>query len=634
MKQQTEVKTDAKTVANDVAMAVLPLAKELVDPRQVDDLLAGLRRLNRGIFRLVVMGEIKKGKSSFINALLGEPELLPTSSDIATSTVFKLIYGPKRKNKVFFLPDPESGDVFPAREVSRDELVQYGTEDGNPGNEKRVDFIGIEIPNPLLETGLVIVDTPGVGGLFKAHRDITWRFAPNADGIIFVLDSVESVISADEIEFLKDLTAKYTKRLFFVQTKIDNASEDLWKSWEVRNKSVLQAQVGLDPSKLFYFPLSAKLKNTADKISNVTILERSGYLPLVHFLNGKLIPSKEAEIAGGVARKLLVVAEKIAGETRGELDLCNNKTVAELKELEADRRAIIDEFTSWEKEVLNQKLNQATAMLARARRDAFDRIEDLLNPSGRLLLEFLERHSTKTGKEIQQQVEIIQQNFMELCGAGVGHIFDDFVIKYSEACADVTDSLRVASSPYEIAKTDGTQVDVDYRKVKSLTMSASSGFETVRNVAFGGLAGVALTTAALNVASIAFPPLAALNFVVWAGGLYGAGEVKRVGDERRKDEAMNKLRGLLSEQLSQIRKSVLRHFEDKAEECTTSLNAIFKSAAEQTKADLERRLDEVKAAGVRTKEEAKTVAEELESKLKVVESALVKLKTCTTPQRG
>ena len=47
---------------------------------------------------------------------------------------------------------------------------------------------------------------------------------------------------------------------------------------------------------------------------------------------------------------------------------------------------------------------------------------------------------------------------------------------------------------------------------------------------------------------------------------------------------------------------------------------IFKSAAEQTKADLDRRLDEAKAAGTRTKEEAKTIADELESKLKVIES--------------
>ena len=39
------------------------------------------------------------------------------------------------------------------------------------------------------------MDTPGVGGLFKAHRDITFRYAPNADAVFFVVDSVESLLS-------------------------------------------------------------------------------------------------------------------------------------------------------------------------------------------------------------------------------------------------------------------------------------------------------------------------------------------------------------------------------------------------------------------------------------------------------
>ena len=39
----------------------------------------------------------------------------------------------------------------------------------------------MELPAPLLKDGLVLVDTPGVGGLYKAHRDVTWVYAPNAD---------------------------------------------------------------------------------------------------------------------------------------------------------------------------------------------------------------------------------------------------------------------------------------------------------------------------------------------------------------------------------------------------------------------------------------------------------------------
>ena len=77
----------------------------------------------------------------------------------------------------------------------------------------------------------------------------------------------------------------------------------------------------------------------------------------------------------------------------------------------------------------------------------------------------------------------------------------------------------------KLRKGDGPQVDVDYRKVTSLKMSASSGFETTRNVVLSGFAGMAIANVALGVASMAFPPLAAFNLVVvGCSAIYGGAE--------------------------------------------------------------------------------------------------------------
>ena len=180
-------------------------------------------RLDSGVFRIVVMGEVKKGKSSFINALLGWPDLLPVDTDVATSTAYKILYGPTERITVFYLPaDEDPQAVSDPVEIPRERLSEFGTEAGNPGNDKRVDFIAIELPNTLLQEGVALVDTPGVGGLFKKHRDITFRFAPNADAVLFVMDSVECVISADEIRFLAELR-KTTEQVIFLQTKTDMA---------------------------------------------------------------------------------------------------------------------------------------------------------------------------------------------------------------------------------------------------------------------------------------------------------------------------------------------------------------------------------------------------------------------------
>ncbi|HBJ38797.1 MAG TPA: hypothetical protein DDZ51_29430 [Planctomycetaceae bacterium] len=576
------------------------------------------------------MGEIKKGKSSFINGMLGEADLLPMSSNIATSTVFKIIYGPERKYKVFFLPDPESGALFPPKEIERKHLVDYGTEGGNPSNEKRVDFIGVELPIPLLETGLVIVDTPGVGGLFKAHRDITWRYAPNADAIIFVLDSVEAVISSDEIDFLKDLTTKYNKRVFFVQTKIDNASEELWRGWASRNKQILASHVGMIGKEVLYFPVSAKLKAYADAENDLEDLVDSGYPPLMNFINGYLVPAKEIELAKDTARKLEAVSTQIHCELSAQLSIAKETTISRLAEIEATRRQAVEDFAAWEREYLDPALSEATERLHQRRRTSLDQLDEILNPSGRMLLEFLEGQAEKSGEDISCHAGVIQQDFMEMCGRAIGKVFDNYTSDFTAICDRIVEKLSVKSVSGEIASAMTQGIDVDYRKVDSLSMSASSGFETARNMMFGGLGGMAIASVALNVVSVAFPPLAAFNLVVWAGGLYGATEMKRLATERRKDEALSKLRGLLSEQLSQIRRSVIRQFEDKADDCSKSLNTIIKSAASQAKRNLDARLEDVKGAGARTKEEAIAIADSLDRKLKQLAKAAGMLQSSST----
>lgn len=119
-----------------------------------------------GIFRLVVIGEIKKGKSSFINAMLGTRDLVPVSSNVATSTIFKIRYGTQKGYVVHFFE--ESGK--PALTIDAYDLNRFGTEDGNPGNREQVDFIEVLYPSPLLQSGIVIIDTPGLGGAFQGSQ--------------------------------------------------------------------------------------------------------------------------------------------------------------------------------------------------------------------------------------------------------------------------------------------------------------------------------------------------------------------------------------------------------------------------------------------------------------------------------
>ena len=59
----------------------------------------------------------------------------------------------------------------------------------------------MRIPNPLLEGGLTLVDTPGVGGLNAGHAAATLAFLPSADALVFVTDA-SAELSGPELEFL------------------------------------------------------------------------------------------------------------------------------------------------------------------------------------------------------------------------------------------------------------------------------------------------------------------------------------------------------------------------------------------------------------------------------------------------
>jgi len=190
------------------------LEEEINGGNRDNEYFSNIEKVALGLFRVVVMGEIKKGKSSFINALCATRDLVPVHDNVATSTIFKIHYGEKSEYKVFFLPESGKEKIT----ISADQLRQYGTEDGNPDNREMVDFIAVQSPSQLLKDGFLLIDTPGVGGLFKKHRDITFKYAPKADAVFFVTDSTESPIGADEVSFLKELR-NITRLIYFVQTK-------------------------------------------------------------------------------------------------------------------------------------------------------------------------------------------------------------------------------------------------------------------------------------------------------------------------------------------------------------------------------------------------------------------------------
>ena len=372
---------DLRAVANIMARVGLLESEALNQPKD-EGYFAGLKTVALGLFKLVVMGEIKKGKSSFINGICGIPDLVPVHSDVATSTVFKIHHGPERKYTVYF---QQRGEVAESKklEIPLEQVKDYGTEDGNPKNIKGVDFIAVEAPSAILSDGLVVLDTPGLGGLFKEHRDITFRYAPKADGIFFVTDSVESPIGAEEVAFLKDLK-RVTNLIFFVQTKASRVLEEARRRQMENNIGKLTEQVGFRREDIRYFVVDSNLKADADKAKSLEDLQDSGFAPLMQFFTGDLKRRKNLNLATvGLSRatmKLGGIKARVAGRREILLADTAEKQKALVEEAQKAEQALQDWVATTRGPLLTEFQQNLSADISGVHAD----LQLDLRPSGRI----------------------------------------------------------------------------------------------------------------------------------------------------------------------------------------------------------------------------------------------------------
>lgn len=167
---------------------------------------------------VLVCGEFKRGKSTFLNALTGR-RLCPTDTDICTSVASVISYGPREKVTRHY------GDFsdIKTEEISLDELEDYTV--GTADEIDNTIFVEIELPLESLKNGLRVIDTPGVGGLDPRHGTLTNFFLPKADVAVFMTD-VNEPMSSTELSFYRDRVLRFSSHSLTVLNKIDMKSAD------------------------------------------------------------------------------------------------------------------------------------------------------------------------------------------------------------------------------------------------------------------------------------------------------------------------------------------------------------------------------------------------------------------------
>ncbi|MGB7379558.1 MAG: dynamin family protein [Rivularia sp. (in: cyanobacteria)] len=195
--------------------------------RDIEDIKVASKNLREGVFRLLVLGDMKRGKSTFLNALIGE-RLLPSDVNPCTAVLTVLRYGAEKTVTVHF------NDGKSPQQLDFDSFKHKYTID--PAEAKRleaekkpafpdVSHAVVEYPLPLLEKGIEIIDSPGLNDT-EARNELSLGYVNNCHAILFVMRASQPC-TLGERRYLENYIKGRGLSVFFLVNAWDQVKEAL-----------------------------------------------------------------------------------------------------------------------------------------------------------------------------------------------------------------------------------------------------------------------------------------------------------------------------------------------------------------------------------------------------------------------
>jgi len=183
--------------------------------------------IRRGIFKILVLGEFKNGKSTLLNAMLGHRTLAARATP-TTAVVTVLQYGDSKDVALF-----ENGSDTP-RVISWENFMKeftLTTQDIETIERqdyidrfRNVDYAQMECMHPFCAQGVRLIDSPGLGEHVSRTR-VSTNYVKQAQAIIFLLNATR-IISQDEREFIERVLGQgRLNHVFYVVNYINRVAE-------------------------------------------------------------------------------------------------------------------------------------------------------------------------------------------------------------------------------------------------------------------------------------------------------------------------------------------------------------------------------------------------------------------------
>ncbi len=318
-------------------------------------------RFQRERLHLAALGQFKRGKSTLLNALMGA-DILPAAVTPLTAIPTVLAAGRQPIIRERFLSGEEKETVLPDVAALARELSLRVTEEANPNNRLGLERIEAQLPASILDHGILLIDTPGIGSTFRHNTKMTEDFLPACDAALFVV-SPDPPITEVEIAFLVRVQAAVA-RVVIVLNKVDVIEPDELDKALAFLRRTLAERGGLK-SDVPIFCVSARKALRARLAGDVATFASTGCPELERYLLDVLAREKQGILRNAVAKKALVVLDelRLAQELQvqamrlplDKLDRCietfsraaqqfRSQHQATMDLLEGDHRRLLDEI--------------------------------------------------------------------------------------------------------------------------------------------------------------------------------------------------------------------------------------------------------------------------------------------------
>ncbi len=569
------------------ATAAVAAAGSLAADLRRDDLAQRLAatavRLEQPGVSVLVVGEFKQGKSTLVNELLGRA-ICPVDDDVATAALTHLRYSREPWGNAYLRSD--DGESVVERAIDLADAPVYASELGNPRNEKQLIRVEFGLPAVILQGGMVLVDTPGVGGLDSSLGALTLAALAEADAVIFVTDASQG-LSAPELDFL-------TRAHQLCPTVIPVVSKiDLYPEWrrivELDEAHLLAAGVASP-----IVAISSHLHHRARELEERALMEESGFTRLLDRLRVDVLEPGESVAVRAALGTVHSTLDQLAAPLESELAILDDparsgELIAELEAARARADELLGQAARWQLTLndgigdLNSDVDHDFRSRTRAMLSDAEAIIDDGDPYD-FWAEFEADLHAQTTTAVIENFTLLNASVLELAAAVEQH--------FAAAEHDLTASFAIAAP---IGTLEGLEVDGDLELTR--TGRVSQGFTAIR----GGYSGPLMMT---MVGGLLAPVALIATPLGLVAGLFMGRKTMRDERERqltaRRQQAKAALRRYIDEvsfQVGKVSRDSLRDtqrrlrdtFTERAVELTRSTSEAVAAAQAAVQADRQTR---------------------------------------------